>query len=206
VTDVPPVFDPVTRSFKVRLEVDNPDMTLRPDMFVDVELLIHFPPALMVPADALVDTGQTQMVFVDIGGGFFEPRLVETGRRFGGQVEVLQGIMPGEQIVVSGNFLVDSESRIKLAAAGIHGMPARDPVCGMQVSTGQAKSAGLLSEHEGKVYHFCTEACRSRFQKHPERYVEPRPTGEQAGHSRSPSEYGHAGHAHPGRPAGHGEH
>jgi multidrug efflux pump subunit AcrA (membrane-fusion protein)/YHS domain-containing protein len=216
VSDVPPVFDPVTRAFKVRLDVDNPDLTLRPDMFVDVELLIHFPPAVTVPADALMDTGRTQMVYVGAGDGYFEPRHVRTGRQLGGQVEILEGLMPGEHVVVSGNFLVDSESRMKLASAGIHGPPAKDPVCGMPVSTGRAGSAGLTSEHDGKPYFFCSPVCKKAFDenarhdigkdpgKHP---VDGEATGESTGRASSPhGEGGHADHSCPAPAAPHGEH
>jgi len=165
VAAVPPVFDPVTRSFKVRLEVDNADLALRPDMFVDVEIGLQFPPAVILSTDAVVDTGRARIVFVDVGDGYFEPRMVETGRRLGGSVEIVRGIMPGERVVVSGNFLVDSESRMKLAAAGMHGAPARDPVCGMPVHAGQARSAGLMSEHGGELHYFCAPRCKEAFEE-----------------------------------------
>lgn len=163
VAAVPPVFDPVTRSFKVRLEVDNADLALRPDMFVDVEIGLQLPPAVILSSDAVVDTGRSRIVFVDVGDGYFEPRMVETGRRLGGRIEILRGIMPGERVVVSGNFLVDSESRMKLAAAGMHGEPVRDPVCGMPVHTGHARSAGLMSEHGGEPHYFCAPQCKRTF-------------------------------------------
>jgi YHS domain-containing protein len=163
VADAPPVFDPTSRSFKVRLEVDNPDLALRPNMFVDVELQLQFDPAVTVPVDALLDTGQTRTVFVEAGSGYFEPRTVETGRRLGGQVEIVRGVMPGERIVVSSNFLVDSESRMKRAAAGLHEAPARDPVCGMPVNPGHASPAGLVTEHGGKTHFFCAPQCKQAF-------------------------------------------
>ena len=88
-------------------------MLLRPDMFVDVELPISLPPAITVPADAVLDSGLKKTVFVDHGNGFFEPREVETGWRIGNRVEIVKGLKPGEQIVISGNFLIDSESRLE---------------------------------------------------------------------------------------------
>ena len=163
VAPIPPVFDPVARSFKVRLEVDNAELALRPDMFVDVEISLQLPPAVILSADAVVDTGRARTVFVDVGDGYFEPRMVETGHRFGGRVEILRGIMPGERVVVSGNFLVDSESRMKLAAAGMHGTPVRDPVCGMPVHTNQAVSAGLVTEHGDGLHYFCAPQCKKAF-------------------------------------------
>jgi hypothetical protein len=65
------------------------------------------------PVDAIVDSGLRKTVFVDCGNGHFEPRLIETGWRIGDDVEVTKGLMPGEQIVISGTFFVDSESRMK---------------------------------------------------------------------------------------------
>jgi multidrug efflux pump subunit AcrA (membrane-fusion protein) len=117
VSEVLPLFDAATRTLKVRLEADNPGSLLRPDMFVDVELLITLAPTIAVPADAVLDSGRKQTVFVDRGEGFFEPRQVETGWRFGGRVEIVNGLTPGERIVVSGTFLLDSESRMRPAAA-----------------------------------------------------------------------------------------
>ncbi|MGB7847340.1 MAG: efflux RND transporter periplasmic adaptor subunit [Candidatus Acidiferrum sp.] len=113
VSRVLPQFDPVSRALQVRLEVENPGLLLRPDMFVGVELETHFPEALTVPADALLDSGLTRRVYVDRGNGAFEPRSVETGRRSGDRVEIVGGLAPGERVVVSGTFLLDSESRLK---------------------------------------------------------------------------------------------
>jgi RND family efflux transporter MFP subunit len=165
VSEVPSQFDPATRSLKVRLEADNPDFELRPEMFVDVEFLLTFPPAITVPAEAVLDSGRRKTVFVASGNGFFEPRRVATGWRFGNRVEIVEGLMPGEQIVVSGNFLVDSESRMKLAASGLFGTPEIDPVCGMDVYPARAKPAGLTSEFGGKTYYFCEQACKAQFDK-----------------------------------------
>jgi len=100
----------------VRLEAANPNLELKPGMFVDVEFLVNLPPMLVVPADAIVDTGLRKTVFVDRGNGYFEPRLVETGWRIGDDVQVTKGLRSGERIVISGTFLVDSESRMKAAA------------------------------------------------------------------------------------------
>ena len=121
VSEVPPVFDPASRTLKVRLEMDNPDYLLRPDMFVDVEFPITLPPTINVPVDAVLDSGLKKTVFVERGEGYFEPRKVETGWRLGNRVEITKGLKPDEQIVVSGNFLIDSESRMKLAAANMCG-------------------------------------------------------------------------------------
>ena len=132
VSKILPQFDAASRTLKVRLETDNPGFVLRPDMFVDVELPISLPPAISVPADAVLDSGLRKTVFVDRGNGFFEPEKVETGWRIGDRVEIVKGLQPGERIVVSGNFLIDSESRLELAAAGMYGTLSKDPVCGME--------------------------------------------------------------------------
>jgi Cu(I)/Ag(I) efflux system membrane fusion protein len=116
VSQAEPIFDETTLTLKVRLEAANPQFALKPGMFVDVEFPVRFPAALVVPADAIVDSGVRKTVFVDRGNGYFEPRLVETGSRMDGDVEVTKGLAPGERIVISGTFLVDSESRMKAAA------------------------------------------------------------------------------------------
>jgi RND family efflux transporter MFP subunit len=121
ISEVLPQFDANSRTLKVRLEADNPGFILRPDMFVDVQLPITLPPAITVSADAVLDSGVKKTVFVDRGEGFFEPRSVQTGWRLGDRIEIVDGLKPGERVVVVGTFLLDSESRMKPAAAGIHG-------------------------------------------------------------------------------------
>jgi RND family efflux transporter MFP subunit len=119
VSEVLSLFDPVSKTLKVRLDVDNHRYELRPDMFVDVEIPLIMPPSLHVPADAVIDSGTKKIVYVETGKGTFEPCQVETGWRLGRRVEITGGLLPGEKIIVSGNFLVDSESRMKTAASGI---------------------------------------------------------------------------------------
>src|ERR1019366_2914127 len=109
-------FDPQSRALKTRFELDNPGYFLRPDMFADVEVHVNMPSAITVPADAVIDSGRRQTVYVDRGGGFFEPRLVKTGWRLGGRVQVTAGLEAGDRIVASSNFLIDSESRMKPAS------------------------------------------------------------------------------------------
>jgi len=111
-----PQFDSQSRTLKTRFELDNPGFVLRPDMFVDIGIQVTMPPAITVAADAILDSGRQQTVFVDKGDGYFEPRLVKTGWHLGDRVQVREGLEPGERIVTSGNFLLDSESRMKLAA------------------------------------------------------------------------------------------
>jgi len=119
---IQPQVDPVTRTLKVRLDLDNPGLVLKPDMYADVELRVNLPIQLTVPADAVLDAGERKTVFVDRGNGFFEPRPVTTGERSGDRIQILSGLTGGERIVTSGNFLIDSESQMKAAAAGMGGM------------------------------------------------------------------------------------
>ncbi len=164
-------FDPVSRTLKVRLEAENEGYLMRPDMFVDVELPVNLPEALVVPAEAVLDSGLRRMVFVDCGEGVFEPRKVETGWRFGDHIQIVSGLMGDERIVISGNFLIDSESRMKMAAAGVSAEMAKDPVCGMSVDSSAARTAKLATEHEGKTFYFCNLMCKQRFDKEPSKFI-----------------------------------
>jgi membrane fusion protein, copper/silver efflux system len=171
-----PQFDSVTRTIKLRLEADNPDYLLKPDMFADVELPISLPEAVVVPADAVMDAGLRQTVFVSHGQGYFEPRQVGIGARVGDQVQILDGLRPGEPIVVAGNFLLDSESRMKLAAGGRASPAGTDPVCGMEVEEKEAREAGLWSRQGSHDYYFCAEGCKRKFEKEPAQFLKPRAT------------------------------
>ncbi len=171
VGSVLPLFDPVTRTMKVRLEVENSGLLLRPEMFVDVELPVTLPSMIAVPKEAILDSGMKKSVFIDLGKGNFEPRQVETGRNLGELVEVTKGLVAGERIVVSGNFLLDSESRLRTASAGIYGKPGRDPVCGMALDEEKAKSAGFTRQFGGKSWYFCSPEDMAKFDKAPQRYT-----------------------------------
>jgi Cu(I)/Ag(I) efflux system membrane fusion protein len=126
VSYVQPQVDPATRTMKVRLEATNPGVRLKPDMFVNVEFALPGAKRLMVPADAVLDTGDRQTVFVDLGNGYFEPRPVVAGERAGDRIVIRSGLAAGERVVASGTFLVDSESQLKAAAAGM-GAPQGGP-------------------------------------------------------------------------------
>ncbi len=169
-SDALPQFDAQTRTLKTRFELDNPGGILRPDMFVDVELHVSMPDAVTVPADAVVDSGLHKTVFVARGDGYFDARRVETGWRVGDRVQILSGVMPGERVVISGNFLLDSESRMKAAASAV--TPAvKDPVCGMDVDARAATTAGRKSDYRGVSYYFCSDECKRKFDKNAERYA-----------------------------------
>ena len=116
VSYLPPEIDPSSRTLKVRLDLPNPGTALKPDMFVDVSMELGAARRLTVPADAVIDTGTTQTVFLDRGNGVFEPRRVEIGVRIGDRVEIRKGLAAGDRIVTSAAFLLDSESQMKGAA------------------------------------------------------------------------------------------
>jgi Cu(I)/Ag(I) efflux system membrane fusion protein len=122
VSYIQPQVDPATRTLQVRLELPNPGLALKPDMFVDVQFDVPQQRLLTVPAEAVLDSGTAQTVFVDRGNGYFEPRAVETGQHAGDRVEILKGLEAGERVVTSGNFLIGSESQLKPAADGMRGM------------------------------------------------------------------------------------
>jgi Cu(I)/Ag(I) efflux system membrane fusion protein len=110
-----PKLDTATRQLEVRLQFDNSQRLLRPEMYGEIELNSGASrKALTVPGEAVLDSGRSQTVFVDMGGGNLAPRAVTTGERFGDRVEILRGIEAGQRIVTSGNFLLDSESRMRL--------------------------------------------------------------------------------------------
>ena len=172
VSNVEPLFDEATRTLKVRLELDNPGSVLKPGMFVDVDFPVTLPAALTVPADAVLNTGLRSTVFVDRGNGYFEPRRVETGWRVGDRIQVRKGLMAGERIVISGNFLLDSESRMRAVAAGADAATAEiDPICGMDVDPAKAKAANRTSVYQGKTYFFCSDNCKKTFDGDPAKYA-----------------------------------
>ncbi len=119
VTFVSPTLDPTTRQGRVRIEVANDDGRIKPGMFAQVMLTHNNDrPVTLVPREAVIDTGRRKLVMVSLGEGRFDPRDVETGRDdAGGLVEILDGVEPGEKIVTSGQFLLDSEARTREALA-----------------------------------------------------------------------------------------
>jgi RND family efflux transporter MFP subunit len=115
VTFIYPDVDPVTRTVKARLEFPNPGLQLKPQMFAAVQLKVNYGTQIVVPEGAVLDSGKEQSVFIAKGDGHFEPRKITTGAKLDGKVVVVAGLKPGETIVTSGNFLVDSESRLMSA-------------------------------------------------------------------------------------------
>ncbi len=113
ITVVDPFLDSDTRTVRVRIDVENPDLKLRPEMFVDVGLKIDMGEQLAVPVNAVLPTGEHNIVFVDKGQGKLQPRFIELGRQYGDFYEVKSGLNEGERVVASANFLIDAEAQIQ---------------------------------------------------------------------------------------------
>lgn len=144
ITFIQPHLIEETRTLPVRLSFPNPNMELKPGMFVNVELHRSLGRQLTVPVDAVLDSGERQRVFVAHGDGTFEPREVKTGERVDDVIAIVSGLRAGQKVVTRANFLIDSESNLRQAIAGMaagghagHGAPA--------ASKPQAEPAG----HEG---------------------------------------------------------
>ena len=118
VTFVAPTLEEKTRTAKVRVEIDNPRGELKPDMVADIVLRTASDLALVVPESALIRTGERTLIFVDHGEGRLEPREVQAGGRSGDLVAIHRGVTEGERVVVSANFLLDSESSLRAAISG----------------------------------------------------------------------------------------
>jgi len=116
VTYIHPSLNEAARTVRVRLELPNPGLKLKPGMFGTVTLRTNSAKALVVPKEAVLDTGLRQLVFLDRGQGVYQPYPVKLGRRSQDQVEVLDGIKEGDRVVTSANFLLEAES--KLASTG----------------------------------------------------------------------------------------
>jgi RND family efflux transporter MFP subunit len=184
-----PLFDESSRTLKLRLEADNPGMTMRPDMFADVEFEGKALAGLTIPAEAVLDSGLRKIVYVEAHEGVFEPRVVEIAGAFGDKVVIASGISEGDRIVVSGNFLLDSESRMRQAGgaesvsppaspssmqgprtthAAMRAEAPRDPVCGMPLKQEEVK---FTESYRGKTFYLCSVSCREKFLANPDKYA-----------------------------------
>ncbi len=108
-----PFLDPKTRTVKVRVEMANPGLKLKPDMFVNATIKVPLAPAIVVPVSAVMDSGTRQIVWVESSPGMFEPREVNVGEKSSESIQILTGLNPGEKVAVSGAYLIDSESRLR---------------------------------------------------------------------------------------------
>ena len=110
---VDPFLSDASRTGRVRIDVDNPGLKLRPEMYVNAELKLDLGVGLAVPVSAVLPTGQHNIVFVEKGGGKLEPRFVDLGRKFGELYEILTGLKENERVVTSANFLIDAEAKVQ---------------------------------------------------------------------------------------------
>ena len=119
-----PEIDPVTRTARVRLRFANPSLKLVPGMFVNVSIEAPMGEQEVIPASGVLQTGTRAIVFVDQGDGYLEPRDVHLGAEVGDEYIVLSGLKPGERIVTSANFLIDSQSQLQAALSAFAPPPA----------------------------------------------------------------------------------
>ena len=110
-----PEVDVETRTVKARIEVPNLKQTLKPGMFANIEIKKDLGEAIVVPEDAVIDTGVRKVIFVKAGPTRFEPREVKIGPRVEGVFAILSGVRAGEQVVTSAHFLIDTESKFQAA-------------------------------------------------------------------------------------------
>jgi membrane fusion protein, copper/silver efflux system len=149
VSFVYPYLDPKTRTAQVRIEFSNPGFALKPDMFTNVRLSANLGNQLVIPQDAVLNTGTEQYVFLDLGQGYVEPRLVEAGLPTGDFYAVQKGLKPGDRVVTAANFIIDAESRLKGAFANM-GKPV--PVqFGQQAPAIQNLAINIIEPRQAKV-------------------------------------------------------
>jgi Cu(I)/Ag(I) efflux system membrane fusion protein len=143
-----PTLDPDTRTLTVRLEFDNPGVQLKPGMFATVYIQSRrLDDVVAVPTSAVLHSGRRQLVFVALGQGRFEPREVVTGLQGDHRMtEVIQGLAPGEEVVVSSQFLIDSESQLQEALARLMAGAASAPGAAVRADRGDQDHS---DQHEG---------------------------------------------------------
>lgn len=133
-----PTLQSEARSLKARIALPNPDGRIKPGMYATVRLTTPVRTALTIPTSAVVRTGERQIVFVDMGGGELMPHEVETGRVAGDYTEVLSGVEPGQRVVTSAQFLLDSESNLAEVMKAMMGQMNMSDMGSMDSGSGSA--------------------------------------------------------------------
>jgi Cu(I)/Ag(I) efflux system membrane fusion protein len=110
---VDPFINDALRTGRVRIDVENPEFKLQPDMYVDIALTLNMGEGLAAPVSAVLPTGLHNIAFADKGEGRLEPRFLELGRKYGDFYEVKSGLNEGERVVSSANFLIDAEAQVQ---------------------------------------------------------------------------------------------
>jgi Cu(I)/Ag(I) efflux system membrane fusion protein len=128
-----PTLQSESRTLKARISIPNPGGRLKPGMYATVRLSAPIRTALTVPSSAVVHTGERALVFVDMGGGKIMPQEVETGRVAGDKTEILSGVEPGQRVVTSAQFILDSESNLGEVMRGMIGMTGSGDMEGMDM-------------------------------------------------------------------------
>lgn len=118
---IDPIMDSRTKTAKIHLHLRNPEGILKPEMIGEVTLEGESHVGLRIPVDAVIRSGELDVVFLALGNGKFEPRIIQTGARSGDQIEVIAGLTEGQEVVMRANFLVDSESQLRSSLAAIGG-------------------------------------------------------------------------------------
>lgn len=141
VDQILPQVDPATRTVRVRLIFHNPGVVLKPGMYVNVDINLRLGKQLVIPASAVLESGSRAIAFIDHGDGNLEPREIQTGPQIEDFVIVLKGLQPGDHVVSSANFLVDSEAQLQ-AALGSFTPPQQSATS----SAAQSKASGSQAE------------------------------------------------------------
>ncbi|HJU05298.1 MAG TPA: efflux RND transporter periplasmic adaptor subunit, partial [Nitrospiraceae bacterium] len=137
-----PYLNQQARTVKVRVDLPNPKLLLKPEMYGTVQIKVDRGHRLALPEGALLDSGTRQLVFLVRGEGFFEPREVKVGPKIGSYYEVHEGLQPGDRVVTSGNFLIDSESKL-MAATNMMGSLGMGGVKMEQARMGEMEMGGM---------------------------------------------------------------
>ncbi len=153
VSYVYPTLKPETRTVPVRIELPNPGLLLKPSMFAQVDVPVASRAQVVsVPLSAVIDSGTRQIVLLQKGEGRFEPREVKLGARSDANVEILEGVREGEQVVVAANFLIDAESNLKAAVGGFgHAAHGAAPSAGTQADKAMPAAKGASHRAQGTV-------------------------------------------------------
>jgi RND family efflux transporter MFP subunit len=138
-----PDVDMTTRTARARLVFSNSQLTLSPGMFVNVNLEVNLGKQLAIPVSGVLQSGSRQIVFVDRGSGYLEPRQVQLGPQANDEYIVLKGLQAGERIVTSANFLIDSESQLQ-AAIGSYAPPPPGPGAAAGMNPSSIQSAAQI--------------------------------------------------------------
>ncbi|HEX6643276.1 MAG TPA: efflux RND transporter periplasmic adaptor subunit [Gemmatimonadales bacterium] len=148
-TYIYPTVDPETRTARIRVELPNPGLALKPGMYGTIRFEAPSDPVLSVPRSAVLSTGERHLVFLRGAEGQFIPRLVTLGLATDERVAVLSGVAAGDSVVASGTFLVDAESNLGTLMGGMGNMPGMDMTAPTRPGEAPAPAAPAADPHAG---------------------------------------------------------